>query len=143
MRHSKSEPGSLEVNSNLASVAAVVRDGPASIVVSGAVPSGGGASTVHDHWAGVASTRPASSTAATENECGPSASAEYVQGDPQGALGPPSRLHLKVAPGRVAPNSKVAEPDCVSGGGPEVISVSGGTSPGPSASRTNLATDGT
>jgi len=81
--------------------------------------------------------------AVTSKECEPSDSPEYDQGDTHGAGAPPSLRHSNVEPGGVESNSNVAEADCDSEGGPELINVSGGGFSRPSLRRMNFATDGT
>jgi hypothetical protein len=71
--HSNEEPASSELKVKFAVVSAVLAAGPDSIVVSGAVLSGG--STTVQLWAaGVASVLPAASVARTLNVWSPSAS---------------------------------------------------------------------
>ena len=70
-RHWNAEADSLEVNVKLAELTATVPEGPESIVVSGAVVSGAGTSTVQARDAGDASVLPAGSVARTSNVCGP------------------------------------------------------------------------
>ena len=67
------------MNSICALAAVVVPDGPAVMLVTGAV-----ASTDQAAEAGVASTLPAVSVARTSNVCGPSARPVYVLGDVHG-----------------------------------------------------------
>src|SRR5687767_5234256 len=102
---------------------------PASVEI---VPSDGGGtvvSTVQLRVTGAA-TLPAVSVAVTENECGPSASPEYVTGEVQPAAGPPSRRQVKVA-GSLAPKEKEADVDDTVPVGPPVIDVMGGVVSGP------------
>jgi hypothetical protein len=70
-RHWKVEPPSVAVNVKLAELDVTVPEGPSEIVVSGAVVSGGGTSTVQVRVAGVASVLPAASVARTSNVCDP------------------------------------------------------------------------
>jgi hypothetical protein len=76
MRHWNVEPVSLDVNEKLAELLVDVPDGPAVIVVFGAVVSGGGTSTVQVRLAGEASVLPAASVARTSNVCDPFARPE-------------------------------------------------------------------
>ncbi len=66
-RHSNDDPVSFDENENDAEVEATVPEGPLVSVVSGAVVSGTGVSTVHDRDAGDASRLPAPSRARTSN----------------------------------------------------------------------------
>ncbi len=70
-RHWKVEPVSVAVKVKLAALDVTVPEVPPEIVVSGAVVSGGGTSTVQVRAAGVASVFPAASVARTSNVCDP------------------------------------------------------------------------
>jgi hypothetical protein len=78
--HEKIEPDSLELKLKEALVEVVELDGPAAIVVLGAVRS-----IVHDQLPGVESTFPARSVARTRNVCAPAANPEYDIGLTHGA----------------------------------------------------------
>jgi hypothetical protein len=76
MRHWNVEPLSDEEKPKVAESLVDVPDGPELIVVSGAVVSGGGTSTVQVRLAGEASVLPAASVARTSNVCEPFARPE-------------------------------------------------------------------
>jgi hypothetical protein len=121
-RHSKVEPGSLELKVKVADVLDVVPVGPDVIVVCGAAEL-----IVQVSESGVASSLPDGSLAHTLKVCFPSASAGYVQGEEQGRIVCVFRWHLKVEPGSLEANVKVADVlDVVPIGG-DVIVVSGAT----------------
>ena len=141
-RHEKLPPGSLDENSNRA-VFAVVDTGPYVMVVCGGVVSGAAGLTVQVCVAGLGSALPPASIAVTSKVCGPAARPDSGQGEAHGADAPLSSLQRNVEPCSVAWNWNVAAEDCVSGGGPESITVFGGPLPAPNFSRTNFATDGT
>src|SRR5204863_9610939 len=84
-RHSKVEPGSLELNANVGVASLSSAGGAESIVVFGAVRS-----TVHVRLAGVASVFPAESVARTSKVWLPAPSAAVVKGLAQAAQPPPS-----------------------------------------------------
>jgi hypothetical protein len=115
-------PASLDVNSKLAAVAVVVPDGPAVIVVSGAIVS-----TVQVRVAGVGSMFPAGSFERTSKVWRPSASPEYAAGETHTANAAPSSAHSKTDPASSDENAKVAESRFTVPEGPEPSVVSGGS----------------
>ena len=121
--------GSFAENANTANVLVVDASGAESMVVSGAVTSGGG--TI-DHWrtAGLASVFPAASVVRTSNRCSPSARPATVVGELQAENAAPSSEHSNVEPASFAEKAKLASVLAVSAGGPEAISVSGGVTSG-------------
>ncbi|XSF08636.1 hypothetical protein VZP55_30365 [Myxococcus faecalis] len=120
--HSYVTPLSLESKSNVASVEAVVPDGPLTMVVSGATVS-----TVHVRVAGVPSTLPALSRARTASVWLPWDRLLNVAGEVHAANVPPSRLHSKSAGVSVEVKANVALFEFVVPVGPEVMLVSGAT----------------
>ena len=117
--HSNVEPSSVAVKSNSTFTELSTVGGFLVIVVSGGVRS-----TVHDAVAGVRSTLPARSVAATENVCAPSATG-ISNGDVHGCAVAPSIAHANVELSSVEVNSKCAVALLVSAGGCAVIVVSG------------------
>jgi hypothetical protein len=109
----------VELKLKLALVEFVVAGGPALIEVSGGVVS-----TVQVKLAGVGSTLPAASVAVTWKVCDPGARPVYGCGLVHVALAPSSE-QLKVEPGFVAVNEKLALVALVGFAGPPVIVVSG------------------
>ena len=119
--HSSVEPASVEVNENVGVESVVVPVGPDVMVVSGAVVS-----TVKARLAGEASTLPAASIARTSNVCGPSLSADVVNGVVQAAKVPASTRHWKVESAWLEVKENVGVLSFVGPDGPAVIVVSGG-----------------
>jgi hypothetical protein len=109
-----------------AEVELVVPDGPEVIVLSGAVVSGGGTSTVHVREAGRGSVLAAPSRARTSKTCVPFASPLYEAGELHEAHASPSMRHSKLEPGSFEENVKLAESVATVPDGPESIVVSGG-----------------
>ena len=122
--HSKVAGVSFAENAKLAEALAERAGGAESIVVSGAVVSGG-ATIVQSRCAGVASTFPAASMACTRKLCGPMASPVYVDGDEHAAKAAPSSEHWNVAGLSSAENPKVAAVASVVAPGPVSMVVSG------------------
>src|SRR5918992_4909806 len=97
--HSNTAIGSSLENAKVALVRTVIGSGREVISVSGGVTSTGGTSIVHVRTAGVGSTLPLRSTAATSNVCVPGRRSEYTSGVVQGANAPaaaPSSRHWNV-----------------------------------------------
>ncbi|MEJ7787875.1 MAG: hypothetical protein WKF96_23990, partial [Solirubrobacteraceae bacterium] len=80
-RHSKLDPASSALNANVGVSSSLVGGGPAVIVVSGGVVSGGVVSTVKAREAGDESVLPAASVARTAKVCWPSLNVEVVCGE--------------------------------------------------------------
>src|ERR687895_563982 len=130
-------------NVNVACVRTVIGSGPESMVVSGGVTSTSGCAIVHVRTAGVGSTLPLRSIAATSNVCVPGRRPEYVRGVMQFSskpTGSPSSRHwnLRFGPGvklSLPVNSKVAAVLLtLSPIGPAAMKVSGGSVSSPASS---------
>ena len=120
--HSKVEPDSVDVNSNLGVASGVGPDGPEVMVVLGRVVS-----TVKVRFAGVASTLPARSVARTSKVWTPSASVPVVRGEAQALNAALSTRHSKVEPASEVVNAKVGVGSGVGFDGPELMVVFGAT----------------
>ncbi len=112
---------SLPENANVGVESFVGPDGPAPIVVSGAVVS-----TVNECLSGVESVLPSSSVASTSNVWGPSPSVAAVNGELHDAKAPASTRHWNVDVS-LAEKVKVGVVSFVNAGGPESIAVWGAT----------------
>src|SRR5947208_4304862 len=121
MRHSKVEPGSLELKVNVGVASLSSAGGAESIVVFGAVRS-----TVQVRLAGVASVLPAGSVARTSKVWLPAPSGAVVCGLVQGDQLPPSTRHSKVEPGSLELKLKLGVVSFDELFGPESSVVLGG-----------------